>query len=559
MDSEQWFGQRGLLGVGVIFLILAAGYLLKLSFDRGWISPAARCAGGMLSGVVIAAIGWRLLEKTRTYGAALIGCGAAIVYLTVWAATRLYYFLPPTTGIAGLALVSLSLAGIAFAIDVEALGATAVLGAFFGPLVMQDRVANADALLLYLACIGFALGWVAARRRWRLAMLAIALSFFGLVINGPAEAANPYWVLTYGILGGCAGLYIGLREGWWETRILAFTGGWGLLRLANDHITEHWAIGFGAIVLAAPVWWRALRSNTIWPGNQRTELHLSDWSVGETFYFYVTPLLLGWAVYQLGPARFDLDPGLVPLIIAIPYLVAGFSGERRPFAFAGTTGVLAAVMLQWRGIEAAWALLLLGLLWTGADHILRRTDGRWYGLIAAGVGLTHLLTTVQTARPAADSAFVGAWALTLWWAAAEFAGFALGFWRRVEEDDEVIKKTLPSAFWATTGLLLLFGVTRELNRYFAQSELARVTAKLASGLAVSAWWIVFAAVLILLGFRRGLRTVRVAGLLVAGMAVLKVVLFDLSSLDALYRVGSVLILGVVSLGLAYIYNKRATT
>src|SRR6185503_13105893 len=46
VDSEQWFGQRGLLGVGVIFLILAVGYLLKLSFDRGWISPAARCAGG---------------------------------------------------------------------------------------------------------------------------------------------------------------------------------------------------------------------------------------------------------------------------------------------------------------------------------------------------------------------------------------------------------------------------------------------------------------------------------------------------------------------------------
>jgi uncharacterized membrane protein len=48
----------------------------------------------------------------------------------------------------------------------------------------------------------------------------------------------------------------------------------------------------------------------------------------------------------------------------------------------------------------------------------------------------------------------------------------------------------------------------------------------------------------------------VAGLLVSGMAILKVVLFDLSTLDALYRVASVLCLGVVSLGLAYIYNKR---
>ncbi|MEP7324748.1 MAG: DUF2339 domain-containing protein, partial [Gemmatimonadota bacterium] len=528
-----------------------------LSFDRGWISPAARCAGGVLAGVVIAAIGWRLLEKTRTYGAALIGCGAAIVYLTVWAATRLYEFLPPSTGIAVLALVSLSLAGIAFAIDAEALGATAALGAFFAPLLLESDPTRANALLLYLGCIGAALGWVAANRRWRLAMLVVALSFFGLVTTGASNYANPWWVLAYGLVGGCGGLYVGLREGWWETRILAFMGGWGLLRLADDHMAEHWPTVLGAVVLAAPVWWRALRSDTTWPGNQHTAVPRSDWSFGETLYFYVTPLLLGWAVYQLNPASFDRNPGLVALIISIPYLVAGFSAERRPFALAGTTAVLAAAMLQWRGIEAAWALLLLGLLWTGTDHILRRTDGRWYGVIAAGIGLAHLLTTVQTARGSGDPAFVGAWALTLWWAAAEFAGFALGYWRRVESDDASIQKSVPSGFWITTGLILLFGVTRELNRYFAQGDLARVTANLASGLAVSAWWIVFAAVLILLGFRRGIQPVRVAGLMVAGMAVLKVVLFDLSTLDALYRVGSVLVLGVVSLGLAYVYNKRA--
>jgi hypothetical protein len=36
-----------------------------------------------------------------------------------------------------------------------------------------------------------------------------------------------------------------------------------------------------------------------------------------------------------------------------------------------------------------------------------------------------------------------------------------------------------------------------------------------------------------------------------------VLLFDLSSLDALYRVASVFILGLVSLLLAYLYNREA--
>ena len=110
LSSEQWIGQRVLLAVGVVALILAAGYLLRLSFDRGWISPVMRCIGGALSGIAVGAVGWRLQSRYRTYGAALVGCGAAIIYLSVWAAARLYGVLPPTTGLVGLALVSVALA-----------------------------------------------------------------------------------------------------------------------------------------------------------------------------------------------------------------------------------------------------------------------------------------------------------------------------------------------------------------------------------------------------------------------------------------------------------------
>ena len=55
LTSEQWIGQRLLLAVGVVALILAAGYLLRLSFDRGWISPLMRCVGGAVAGVIVGA------------------------------------------------------------------------------------------------------------------------------------------------------------------------------------------------------------------------------------------------------------------------------------------------------------------------------------------------------------------------------------------------------------------------------------------------------------------------------------------------------------------------
>ena len=556
VDSEQWFGQRGLLAVGVIFLILAAGYLLKLSFERGWVSPAARCVGGALAGLAVGGLGFRLHRKgLLTYGAALIGCGAAIVYLAVWASSRLYQFLPPTTGIAALALVSLALAAVAFVINVEALGATAALGAFFAPLLLGSDSTDANILLLYLGFMGLSLGWVAAVRRWRMAMLVVGASYFGLVSVDAWQYTDPHALLAYGLVGGCAGLFIGLRERWWESRVLAFSGGWSLLGLANQNIGNHWLILAGAVVLAAPIWGRALNSNLIWPARP-SDGEPDTWSPGESFYFYITPVLLAWAVYQVAPARFDANGGLLALVIAVPYLLAGFTAERIRFALVGTTAVLVAVLLQWEGLAAVWALLGAALLWASLDRPLQRWDGRWYGLLAAATALYHLLYVDLPARTAGDLAFVGPYALAAWATMALLALFAAGLWRQRPGEEKQLAGSISAVCWTTAGLILLLGVTAELRRYFVQSGLPADSASLAGGLSVSAWWIVFAAGLILLGFRRGVKPVRVAGLIVAGMAVVKVVLFDLSGLDALYRVGSVLILGVVSLGLAYIYNRR---
>jgi uncharacterized membrane protein len=386
-----------------------------------------------------------------------------------------------------------------------------------------------------------------------LTMLVIGASYFGLVSPRAWEFANPSALLVYGLFGGCAGLYVGLREGWWETRILSFSGGWALLGLANENLNNHWLILAGALVLAAPIWWRALKSERIWPATSDSPVR--EWSPGESFYFYITPLLVSWAIYQVAPAAFDADEGLLALVIAIPYLLVGFTGIRIRFAVVGTTAVLIAILLQWDGMTAVWGLLLAALLWTGLDHVLKRTDGRWYGLLAVGAALYHLVYIDLAARTAEDPAFVSPVAILLWASMAVLAVFAAGLWRPRPEESKELAGNIPAICWTGAGMILLLGVTAELRRYFQQAG-PEGGANLAGSLSVSAWWIVFSAGLILLGFRRGVKPVRVAGLIVSGMAVLKVVMFDLSGLDALYRVGSVLILGVVSLGLAYIYHRR---
>ena len=545
MINEQWLGQRGLLAVGVTFVILAAGYLLKLSFDRGWISPLMRCVTGAFAGGAIGYLGWYLHGRgTRTYGAALIGCGAAVMYLAVWAATRLYQFLPETPAIAALALVSLGLAAIALAIDVEALGATAALGAFFAPIVIGKAGGDVNLLLLYLGAMGFALGWVSARRHWRLATLVIALAYFGIAGAGILSEANSTLLYLYAVLGGAAGLYVGLREGWFETRFLAFGGGWGVLAVANSSTSNHWPTLLGGIVLTAPTWWRAWQAGSVWPDGS---------AFGDTLYFYLSPILLGAALHEVAPADFSRNEGLVPALVALPYLVAGLTDVRRPFNLVAALALGGAALAQWSGLEAVWALLLLTVLWAAMDHLLHRDDGRWYALLSLAVGIGHLVLTDLPSQPAAERAFTGPWAMTLWLAIVVTVALAV----RLIRDDrtDLTPRGLRPMLWALAGALLFFGVTGELLQYFEQTGADAERGNLAGGLSVSAWWICFAAGCFFIGFRRQVRPLRLAGFAVAGLALLKVVFVDLSQLDALYRVGSAFILGVVSLAVAYAYHR----
>jgi uncharacterized membrane protein len=159
--------------------------------------------------------------------------------------------------------------------------------------------------------------------------------------------------------------------------------------------------------------------------------------------------------------------------------------------------------------------------------------------------------------PAGDPAFVGLVSLATLGMIAASLLMAIGLWRRVPEDGRAAPAKIPALFWTLVGVLLLVGVTREISWYFHLSQLPDRTRQLAGGLLVSAWWAVFAGATVTVGFRTGVRQARLAGLAVAVMAAAKVVLVDLSTLDALYRVGSVLTLAAVFLGVSYLYNRRA--
>jgi uncharacterized membrane protein len=77
----------------------------------------------------------------------------------------------------------------------------------------------------------------------------------------------------------------------------------------------------------------------------------------------------------------------------------------------------------------------------------------------------------------------------------------------------------------------------------------------AGQLSLSLLWSIYAALLIATGFRLRMRALRVAGLILFGVTLVKVVAVDISELREFYRIVALLILGLVLLGVAWKYQR----
>ncbi len=423
-----------------------------------------------------------------------------------------------------------------------------MLGAFLAPVVVGSERADADRLLVYLAAISAGLGAVAWSKHWRMTTLLIGLSFFGLGLP-TAEHATPIVALVFGAAGGAAGLALGLKYDWWETRFLAFWGGWGCLAYASTPRLAPLVLIAG-LALSYPIFEFAFFHDWTWPFENPAE---GKRPVLQSIYFYVTPFWLVWAVQQLSIDALDQHHGISTAVVAGAYLAVALTGPRRPFALVGALGATLAVLFEWRDtLTAAGAAGILALAFGAVARVTSRRDWNFHALAPLGMAIFLIWIGAFETRPGDTPAFTDPWARV--WLGIIVVTIALAWDLAADEDPPTARR---GVLWGTAGALLWLGVTGELTRFFRLHIDDTSVAALAGGLAVSVWWVLFAGALVGVGFRRSLRPVRLAGLWVAGLAALKVVLVDLSTLDALYRVASVFGLGLASLLVAWLYHHRA--
>jgi uncharacterized membrane protein len=79
--------------------------------------------------------------------------------------------------------------------------------------------------------------------------------------------------------------------------------------------------------------------------------------------------------------------------------------------------------------------------------------------------------------------------------------------------------------------------------------------KLAQQLSISVVWTIYGGAMLTVGIARRSKLLRVMALLLLGLTIFKVFLFDLSSLERLYRIISFIVLGLILLAVSFLYQR----
>ncbi|MGV9361562.1 DUF2339 domain-containing protein [Amycolatopsis sp. NPDC003731] len=500
--GKEGAGSRVLAWVGGAVTLLGVVLLLVLAVQRGWLGPLPRVLVGAGFGLALTGTGVWLHRKPagRTGAFALAATGIATLYLDVVAATTLYEFLPVLAGLAAGLVVAVGGLLVAVRWESPLLASAVVIGCVVcAPMIVRGFTPE---LVTFLLMIQLATAPVQLRRDWSSLTLAAGVPpLFASVISTAWLGGGGSWANTAAAGGaGVTGLVLALIV---------------LRRRENDP---------AALSLLATSVLPTLIAAVLLPKAQAVPIAAGAGVL----------LLAVWAARRWWPGFAGQVAGLAGLLALLQATVTQFDGPARAGVLLGEALLLvvAAVGGRNRGALAA----ALGFAAIG-------------GLLGVVFDVTPVLLIVPRAHPVAEltgalavAALILAVSIALPWAAARLAVF------RGPADD------LP--IWLLAGVSALYGAAGVVLCGALLAVPGRTGFLLGHALITVSWTI--AALVLLL---RGIDVValRVTGLILVGAAVLKLVLFDLSALDGLARVGAFLGAGLVLLAAGTRYARRVAS
>ena len=196
LNLEQRIGARWTTWVGVVAIIFAASFAVKLSIENDLIGPRARLSLGLTAGMILLAAGWAMHRRRDVayLSEALSGLGLGLSYLSLFAGYAYYDLLQSGTALGLMFIVTVLGTSVAVATERQVTAVLALLGGLLTPVLLARAEPNERGLLGYLVVLDLLVLAIARFRTWRgltrLAWAGTALLLWPMLTRQP-EAEYP--------------------------------------------------------------------------------------------------------------------------------------------------------------------------------------------------------------------------------------------------------------------------------------------------------------------------------------------------------------------------------
>jgi uncharacterized membrane protein len=576
ISFEDRLGTQIFPVLGILALMVAMAYFLKLAIEHGYIGPVARLLIGLVAGTGVVLWSEMFRRKgMKAFSYALKAVGSGVLYLSLWASFQLYHLLPANVALVAMVLVTAWNAFMAWSQDAELLAAYALAGGFATPLLLSTGGDHETFLFTYIGAIDLAAVLLIRWKPWRRLLVPSFVATAGFFIGWYAHffhvLAQPTWDGQSTETALFTALFFAIfalvsLKGWTTYAedmgkasevigsvliplISAAFIGLALYSIFEDsglHTDLAWLMVALAAVLLALLRFQAtpvaramqLASAVIF---LTIAIPLKASGHTMTIAWLVEGLILYWA-----STRFEQEHGAPAKVLRV--LSAGgyvlgllslvshwwwFGGTEQGFFNAGLGAAMVAVAAlsgatvlafgQGHDAEQVAPTTLIAIDLVAVLLTLREVASGWSAKPHAAFANPDFATSIVGLIVLAG---VTAWAYRL--------------------RHEVI------AAWTSVvlHLLLILTVEREIGALWTRSE-----ANLQRSLAISGFLMIYGGLLLAAGFWRRNAFVRWEALVLLIFTICKVFLYDMSGLSGVYRVVSLLGLGALLMSVSFAYQK----
>ena len=521
--GSQWFNR-----IGILAILIAAAWFLKFAIDSHWIGPSGRVLIGLATGAGLIAWSERFQRGGYVvFAYSLKATGSGILYLSLWAAFSLYHLIPSSAAFLAMILVTAFNGFMSWRQDSELLALYAIAGGLSTPLLLTTGENHEVALFGYLLLLDVAVLILVILRPWSRLLFC---TFLGTVLfyigwssefYSPSQLARTMVFLTlYFLIFAFAPRLICTASA--KAEGSAPTSGWDTLALVLMPVANA-ALGFLAYYALVEDLHSAWAAS--WLAVVFAAFYLLLQRLPARGRFHASPAALSYL---------HLTAAVVFLTIAIPLKTHG------------------------RWLTIGWLVEGAALLW-----VARRVNSlllRVLSVLCLVLGLFALLTLnpqVST-TPIFNQRFATC--------CVAIATFAFVIWiANKAQHDEPSNPNLPWPALAALAViivnaLILLSIGWEIHNYWwllrwhgdwLQARDYRIYAQFT----YSAFFMLFGAILLTVGFWLRSAFLRWQALLLLAVTIGKVFLVDISQLSQGYRIVSFLGLGVLLLAVSFVYQR----